>query len=395
MGKRLVYLDHSATTPLREEVLQAMDPYLKERYGNASSLHSWGREARQAVESARKKVGLALGAEPEEIYFTAGGTESNNIALRGTARRLGKGHIITSSIEHHAVLDVCRDLASQGFKVTYLPVDRYGLVDIREVEKAITPETVLISIMMANNEVGTIEPVEEIGNLARGKNIVFHTDAVQAVGKLPVKVNTLKVDSLSLSAHKFNGPKGVGVLYVRKGVQLTPLCSGGGQERKLRPGTENVPGIVGLAEALKLAVEELPQKTAHLKALQERLVKGLSKIEGVTVNGHPSLRLPGHLNLSFNYVEGESLLLGLDLQGVAASSGSACTSGSLDPSHVLLAMGLDHQIARGSLRLTMGRGNTEEDVDYVLEVLPPLVERLRKISAHYPQPQSQEAFNGV
>ncbi|HHX86836.1 MAG TPA: cysteine desulfurase NifS [Firmicutes bacterium] len=385
MGKQLVYLDHSATTPLREEVLQAMEPYLRGRYGNPSSLHSWGREARQAVESAREKVGLALEAEPEELYFTSGGTESNNMVLKGTARRLGKGHIITSSIEHHAVLEVCRDLETQGFKVTYLPVDRHGLVDVREVEKAITPETVLISIMMANNEVGTIEPVEEISNLARKNNILFHTDAVQAVGKLPVKVNTLKVDFLSLSAHKFNGPKGVGALYIRKGVPLPPLCYGGGQEGKVRPGTENVPGIVGLGEALKLAVEELPRKTVYLRALQDRLLKGLLKIGEVTVNGHPRMRLPGHLNLSFNYVEGESLLLGLDLQGVAASSGSACTSGSLEPSHVLLAMGLDHQIARGSLRLTMGRGNTEQDIDYVLEVLPPLVKRLRKISAHYPQ----------
>ncbi len=386
MEKRLVYLDHSATTPLREEVLQAMEPYFNEKFGNPFSLHSWGREARQAVESARQKVALSLGAEPEEIYFTAGGTESNNIALRGTARRLGKGHIITSSIEHHAVLDVCRDLASQGFTVSYLPVDRHGLIDPREVERAITPETVMISIMMANNEVGTIEPVEEIGHLARSRNILFHTDAVQAGGKLPINVRALQVDFLSLSAHKFNGPKGVGVLYARKGIPLVSLYSGGGQERKLRPGTENVPGIAGLAEALVLAVEEIPQKTACLKALQERLTKGLLEVGGVSVNGHPRRCLPGHLNLSFDYVEGESLLLGLDLQGVAASSGSACTSGSPDPSHVLTAMGLDAMTAHGSLRLTLGRGNTEEDVDYVLKVLPPLVERLRKLSAHYPQP---------
>ncbi len=395
MEKRLVYMDHSATTPLKDEVFKAMEPYLKENYGNPSSLHSWGREARQAVESARVKIALALGADAEEIYFTSGGTESNNIALRGTARRLGKGHIITSSIEHHAVLDVCRDLASQGFKVTYLPVDHYGLVDPREVERAITPETGLISIMMANSEVGTLEPVEEIGSLARENNILFHTDAVQAMGKLPVKMNVLKADFLSCSAHKFNGPKGIGVLYVRKGVPLIPLYNGGGQERKLRPGTENVPGIVGLAKALELAVEKLPQKTTHLKILQERLLKGLLKIGEVSLNGHPSLRLPGHLNLSFNYVEGESLLLGLDLQGVAASSGSACTSGSVDPSHVLLAMGLEPEIARGSLRLTMGWGNTEEEVDYVLEVLPPLVERLRKISAHYSWSKSREVLKGV
>ncbi|NMA92335.1 MAG: cysteine desulfurase [Firmicutes bacterium] len=388
-------MDHSATTPLREEVIKAMEPFFRERYGNPSSLHSWGRETRQAVESARRKVGLALGSEPEEIYFTGGGTESNNIVLQGIARRRGKGHIITSSIEHHAVLDVCRDLATGGFQVTYLPVDRYGMVDPREVEEAITPGTVLISIMMANNEVGTIQPIKEIGNLARLKNILFHTDAVQAVGKLPVKVNDLGVDFLSLSAHKFNGPKGVGALYVRKGVSLAPLCNGGGQERKLRPGTENVPGIVGLAEALELAMGELSPRTAHLVALQKRMEEGLLKIGGATVNGHPQLRLPGHINVSFNYVEGESLLLGLDLQGVAASSGSACTSGSIDPSHVLLAMGLEPEVARGSLRLTMGWENTAEDVDYVLGVLSPLVKRLRKISAHYPQSRSWEGLKGV
>ncbi len=391
MEKRFVYLDHSATTPLRDEVLQAMAPYFQERYGNPSSLHSWGRETRQAVDSAREKVALALGAKPEEIYFTSGGTESNNIAIRGIARRQSRGHIITSSIEHHAVLDVCKDLAAQGFRVTYLPVDRYGMVDPQKVEEAITPETVLISIMAANNEVGTIEPVEEIGRVAREKNILFHSDAVQAAGKLPLKVDDLNVDFLSVSAHKFNGPKGVGALYVRKGVELPPLYSGGGQEQKLRPGTENVPGIVGLAEALGLAMKELPQKTAYLRTLQERLLAGLLTTEGVAINGHPSLRLPGHLSLSFNYVEGESILLGLDLHGVAASSGSACTSGSVDPSHVLLAMGLDPQLARGSLRLTMGWGNTEEDVDYLLKVLPPLVKRLQKISAHYPQPRTQEA----
>ena len=305
------------------------------------------------------------------------------MAIRGAARLKGKGRIITSAIEHHAVLDVCKDLEKDGFEVVFLPVDRYGMVDPRAVEEAIVPGTILVSIMMGNNEVGTIQPIREICTLARKRGVFVHTDAVQCVGQLPVDVKELQLDFLSLSAHKFNGPKGVGALYVRKGIPLPPIYRGGGQERKLRPGTENVAGIVGLGRALELAVAELPEKTARLQKLRDRLIAGLTSLEGVALNGHPKQRLPGNVHLSFQYIEGESLLLGLDLQGVAASSGSACTSGSLEPSHVLTAMGLDHREAHGSLRLTLGRGNTEADVDYVLQVLPPIVERLREMSPLY------------
>ena len=383
MESRQVYMDHGATTPLREEALEAMLPYLKEKFGNPSSIHSFGREARKAINEVREKTARALGADPEEIFFTSGGTESNNMAIRGAARLKGKGRIITSAIEHHAVLDVCKDLEKDGFEVVFLPVDRYGMVDPRAVEEAIVPGTILVSIMMGNNEVGTIQPIREICALARERGVLVHTDAVQCVGQIPVNVKELQVDFLSLSAHKFNGPKGVGALYVRKGIPLPPIYRGGGQERKLRPGTENVAGIVGLGRALELAVAELPEKTARLQKLRDRLIAGLTSLEGVALNGHPKQRLPGNVHLSFQYIEGESLLLSLDLQGVAASSGSACTSGSLEPSHVLTAMGLDHREAHGSLRLTLGRGNTEADVDYVLQVLPPIVERLREMSPLY------------
>lgn len=386
MQKQQVYLDHGATSPLRKEALEAMLPFLQDKYGNPSSLHSPGREVRKAVERAREETALALGAEPDEIFFTSGGTEANNIAIKGVARaRRGKGHLITSSIEHHAVLDVCRELAEEGHEVTVVPVDRHGLVALETVAQAIRPETFLITIMMANNEVGTVEPVAEIGALARERGILFHTDAVQAVGQLPVDLRKMKIDLLSLSAHKFNGPKGVGALYRRRGTPVAPLYGGGGQERQLRPGTENVPGIIGLARALTLAVAELPEKSERLKKLRDRLIKGLLELGDAVLNGHPSVRLPGNVNVSFNYIEGEALLLGLDLEGIAASSGSACTSGSLEPSHVLLAMGLEHQIARGSLRLTLGRGNSDADVDYLLAVISPLVERLRKMSALYPR----------
>lgn len=386
MQKELVYLDHGATSPLRGEALEAMLPFLQDKYGNPSSLHSPGREIRAALERARERTALALGAEPEEIYFTSGGTEANNIAIRGAARaRSGKGHLITSSIEHHAVLDVCQGLADEGFEVTFLPVDRHGLVSLETVERALRPETFLISIMTANNEVGTIEPVAEIGALARERGLLFHTDAVQAVGQIPLDVHRCSADLLSLSAHKFNGPKGVGALYVRRGTPLAPLYGGGGQERKLRPGTENVPGIIGLARALELAVQELPEKTAHLRALRDRLIGSLLALSDTALNGHPTSRLPGNVNVSFNYIEGEALLLGLDLEGIAASSGSACTAGSQEPSHVLLAMGMGHQLARGSLRLTLGRGNSDRCADRLLAVLPPLVERLRKMSALYPR----------
>lgn len=386
MKKRLVYLDHGATSPLRQEALEAMLPFLQEQYGNPSSLHSPGREVRRALELAREKTALALGAAPEEIYFTSGGTEANNIALKGAARaRKKKGHLITSSIEHHAVLDVCKELAGEGYGVTFLPVDRYGLVSPEAVREALRPDTFMISVMTANNEVGTVEPVAEIGALARERGLLFHTDAVQAVGQLPVDVEAMNADLLSLSAHKFNGPKGVGALFVRRGISLAPLYDGGGQERELRPGTENVAGIIGLARALELAVKELPEKTGRLLALRNRLTEGLLQMEATVLNGHPSSRLPGNVNVSFNYIEGEALLLGLDLEGIAASSGSACTSGSLEPSHVLLAMGLGHQLARGSLRLTLGRGNSDACIDRLFAVLTPLVERLRKMSALYPR----------
>lgn len=384
MINKLIYMDHSATTPVREEVLEAMLPYYKDQYGNPSSLHSQGRVVRQAVEEARQLVADALGVGTAEIYFTAGGTESNNIALRGTAKKNKKpGHIITSAIEHHAVLDVCRDLEKEGHRVTYLAVDQAGLVDPAAVEAAITPETLIVSIMAANNEIGTIQPIGEIGKLARKHGILFHTDAVQVIGHLPFDVSKIDVDFISMSAHKFNGPKGIGALYVRKGSKVEPPYCGGGQERKLRPGTENVPGIVGMGRALQLAVSEIPTKKAHLEGLRDRLIDGLMKIDQVVLNGHPTQRLPGNANLSFKHIEGESILLSLDLEGVAASSGSACSSGSLEPSHVLSAIGLDHSTAHGSIRFSLGRGNTEEEIDHVLQIMPSIVDKLRRISPTY------------
>ena len=384
MDKRLVYMDHGATTPVRSEVLQAMLPFLKDKFGNPSSLHAQGREVRLLVEEAREKTAKAINAEPGEIYFTAGGTESNNLALRGTVKKLGKtGHIITTGIEHHAVLDVCRDLEKEGQSITYLPVDQHGMIDLDQLESAITDDTFMISIMAANNEMGAIQPVREIGLLAEKYGILFHTDAVQVVGQLPLDLQELKIDFLSLSAHKFNGPKGVGALYIRKTRKIAPLYNGGGQERKIRPGTENVPGIIGLAEALSLAVAEVEEKKNKLTLLRDRFITGLLSIEEVKLNGHPQKRLPGNVNVSFKHIEGEAVLLSLDLEGVAASSGSACSSGSLEPSHVLTAMGLEHTIAHGSIRFTLGYGNSEEDIDYVLAILPPIVDRLRRMSPTY------------
>ncbi len=382
MSNRQVYVDHSATTPVREEVFEAMLPYLKDQYGNPSSIHAQGRSVRRAIEEAREKTALAIGAKPEEMFFTAGGTESNNITLRGAAKKRGSaGHIITSGIEHHAVFDVCRDLEAEGHRVTYLPVDRYGIIDPAAVEAAITGDTFIISIMSANNEIGSIQPIKEIGAIARQREILFHSDAVQVVGQLPVDVKDLNLDFLSLSAHKFNGPKGIGALYKRKGIKITPLYRGGSQEHKLRPGTENVPGIIGLSRAIELAVAEMEAKAELLTGLRERLIAGLLNIEDVILNGPDGkLRLPGNVNVSFKYIEGESVLLSLDLQGIAASSGSACSSGSLDPSHVLSAIGLDHQTAHGSIRFSLGRGNNEDDIDYILEKLPPIIEKLRQIS---------------
>lgn len=387
---RKVYLDHSATTPIRPEVVEAMTATLTEQFGNPSSIHSFGRAAKKLLEEAREQVALLIGARPEEIVFTSGGTEADNMAVIGTAlanRKKGK-HIITSAIEHHALLDSCQWLEKNGFEVTYLPVDRDGLVRVDDVLEAIRDDTILISVMHVNNEVGTIQPIEEIGKIARERGIIFHSDAVQSVGKIPVDVNELQVDLLTVSAHKIYGPKGVGCLYIRKGTRLQPIHFGGGQERKRRPGTENMPGIVGFGKACELARLDLPEEQ-KLAVLRDKLIDGLlEKIPDCRLNGHRTKRVPTNVNISIRYVEGESMLLSLDLVGIAASSGSACTSGSLDPSHVLLAMGIPHEIAHGSLRMTLGRDNTEEDVDYVLEQLPKIVERLRDMSPLYRSQQT-------
>lgn len=384
---RRVYLDHSATTPVRPEVLEAMLPFLKdEAFGNPSTVYSYGREAKKALEEAREKVANLIGARPEEIFFTSGGTEADNLALIGTAAANEKKgrHIITSSIEHHAVLHTAQYLLRHGFKVTFLPVTPEGLVRVEDVEKAITDETILISVMHVNNEVGTIQPIKEIGKLARERGIIFHTDAVQSVGKLPVNVDELGVDLLSASGHKIYGPKGIGCLYIRKGTKINPILYGGAQERKRRPGTENMPGIVGFGRAAELAGQELESEMERLQALRDKLIDGiLTRIEDVQLNGDPRQRVATNANFSFRYCEGESILLSLDMKGICASSGSACTSGSLDPSHVLLAMGIPHEVAHGSVRMTLGRENTEEDIDYVLEVMPEIVARLRSMSPLY------------
>jgi len=381
-----VYLDHAATTPTHPNVVLAMQPYYSEKFGNPSSIHAFGQEARSAVEAAREKAAKLLGATPEEIVFTSGGTESDNFALEGVAfakENQGK-HIIISKIEHHAVTECAEFLKKRGFEIAYLPVDKYGLVDPQEVKKAITDKTILVSIMHANNEIGTIEPVAEIARIVNEKGIYFHTDAVQTAGHLPINVKDLGVDLLSLSAHKFYGPKGVGALYVKKGTRLVSFLHGGGQEKGKRASTENVPGIVGLGVACELAQKTLAAEESRLRALRDKLIKGiLDKIPETILNGHPSLRLPNNVNVSIKYVEGESILLNLDMQGVAGSTGSACTSGSLEPSHVLLAIGLPHEIAHGSLRLTLGSSTTEEDINYVLEVLPPIVQKLRSMSPLY------------
>jgi len=386
--RSVIYLDHAATTPVHPQVVEAMLPYFSERYGNASSLHTLGREAHQALEQARADVAGILNCSPVEIVFTSCGTESDNLALRGAAwmNRQRGDHIITSSIEHHAVGHTCEQLERNfGFEVTYLPVDEHGLVDPAAVERAIAGTTVLISIMYANNEVGTIEPIAEIGEIARNHGIAFHTDAVQAAGALSLDVQELNVDLLTLSAHKFYGPKGVGVLYVREGLEILPVLTGGGHERGLRSGTENVAGIVGLAAALKLAEERREEESQRLRALRNRLVGGvLSSVGHCRLLGHPDSRLPNNASIAFEYVEGEGILIGMDLEGIAASSGSACSTGSSEPSHVVTAMGVPPDVARGSLRMTLGHENTEEDVDRVLEVLPGIVGRLRAMSPLYP-----------
>lgn len=379
-----IYMDHAATTPLAPEVLEAMLPYFTDFYGNASSLHSFGREAKEAIEDARSKVAALINGEPSEIYFTSGGTESDNLALKGIAwRNKNRGHhIITSSIEHPAVLEVCKALTKQGFEVTYLPVTREGLVEPEAVRAAIREDTVLISIMHANNEIGTIQPLDEIGELAREKNIYFHSDGVQTTGKIPVDVKALGVDALSISGHKLYGPKGIGVLYVRKGVKIESIQQGGGHEWGLRSGTENVPGIVGLGRAAELAKGTMADEAKRLTSLRDRLTDFvLNRIEESWLNGHPAKRLPSNLNFGFKYIEGESLVLYLDAKGIAASTGSACSSKKLTPSHVLTAIGLQPEDSHGSLRITLGRSNTLDDVDFVSQAIEESVIRLRKMSA--------------
>ena len=381
------YFDNAATTPVREEVLQEILPYFREYYGNASSIYSIAKESKKALEAARAKVAAAIGATPDEIYFTAGGSESDNMALRGVvnASKKEKKHIITTKIEHHAILHTAEFLETKGVDVTYLNVDEFGKISLEELENAIRPETVLISVMFANNEIGTIQPIAEIAEIAKKHGVLFHTDAVQAVGHVPIDVETLHVDLLSMSGHKLGAPKGIGAIYIRKGTRISPLIFGGAQEKKLRAGTENIAGIVGLGKAAELAVAEMEETTKKLTALRDKLIHGiLESIPDSRLNGHPTDRLPGNCNISFSYIEGESLLLLLDALGIAASSGSACTSGSLDPSHVLMAIGLPHEIAHGSLRLTIDRENTEEQVDFILEKLPGLVQRLRDMSPVYP-----------
>lgn len=384
---RKIYLDHNATTPLNPKVLEVMMPYLQEIHGNPSSVHGFGRVARKGIEEAREKVAALIGAkDPQEIVFTSGGTESDNFAIKGALEALkNKGnHIITSSIEHHAVLNVCKFLEKSGIKVTYLPVDECGIVDTNALKDAITNKTILISIMWVNNEVGTIEPIEEIASIAKERGVLFHTDAVQALGKIPVDVEKAGINLLSMSSHKIYGPKGVGALYIRKGTKITPLILGGHHERNRRAGTENTASIVGLGEASRIAKKELQRESSYLRGLRDYLFEGIkNKISEIHLNGHPKKRLPNTLNVSFKYLEGESIILNLDLEGIGVSTGSACTSGSLEPSHVLTAMSLDPVDAQGSVRFSLGHDNTKEDMDYVLEVLPPIIDRLRKMSPLY------------
>ncbi len=378
-----IYLDYAATTPTHPEVLKAMLPYFTDAFGNPSSIHFYGQEAKGAIEEARVKVANLINARDEEIIFTSGGTEADNFALKGVAlANENKGnHIITSSIEHHAVIESCKFLERGGFSITYLPVDEYGLIDPDDVRKAITDKTVLISVMHANNEVGTIEPITEIGKIAREAGIYFHTDAVQAVGRIPVDVNELGVDLLSMSAHKLYGPKGIGALYIRKGTKLVAFMHGGEQERRRRASTENVPGIVGFGKAVELARQEMGEEEKRLTNLRDQFIKDLlEQIDHTRLNGHPTMRLPNNVNVSADYVEGESMVLNLDLESICASTGSACSSSSLEPSHVLLAMGLSHEQAHGSLRFTQGKWTTEEEIRRVLEVLPRIIAKLRAMS---------------
>lgn len=377
-------MDHAATTSTDVEVVKEMEPYFSLKYGNPNSIHSFGQEARDAVEEAREKIAHLIGANPSEIVFTAGGTEADNYAIKGIAWANQKkgNHIITSKIEHHAVLHSCQFLEKQGFKVTYLPVDKYGLIDPEDVKRAITDKTILVTIMHANNEIGTIEPIKEISKVVKKAGVYFHSDSVQTTGHIPIDVNDLGVDMLSMSGHKFYGPNGVGALYLRKKTRLVNLIDGGAQEKNRRAGTENVAGIVGLGKAAELAEKRLLQgKEDEVIKLRDRLIKGITKkIDHTHLNGHPTKRLPGNANFCFEFIEGESMLLSLDMEGVAASSGSACTSGSLEASHVLLSIGLPPEIAHGSLRLTLGKDNTNEEIDYVISILPGIIEKLRALS---------------
>ncbi|WHE07980.1 cysteine desulfurase NifS [Thermoanaerobacterium thermosaccharolyticum] len=377
-----IYLDNAATTPMKPEALNSMMPFFDNRFGNPSSLYSYGQEAKKAIEEARDRVAAAIGANADEIFFTSGGTESDNWALIGAAYALkNKGnHIITTSIEHHAVLHTCQYLEKQGFEITYLPVDEYGLVDPNDLKEAIKDNTILVSIMYANNEIGTIEPIEELAKVAHEKGVLFHTDAVQAVGNVPIDLKKLDIDMLSISAHKIYGPKGVGALYIKKGVRIDSLIHGGAQERNRRAGTENVAGIVGFGTAIELITKNIDEHIKKLTRLRDKLIDGILKIPYTRLNGHPNKRLPGNVNVSFEFVDGESLILSLDMEGICVSSGSACTAGSIDPSHVLLAIGLPEEIAHGSLRLTIGEENTEEEIDTVINKLPKIVDRLRQMS---------------
>ena len=389
MSQHTYYFDNAATTKISKEVINSMQPYLNEIYGNASSIYSIGRETKKAIEVAREKVAKAINADSNEIYFTGSGTEADNWAIKGIAfanQHKGK-HIITTNIEHHAVLHTCEYLEKFGFETTYVPVKENGIVDVNDIKDAIREDTILISVMFANNEIGTIQPIKEIGELAKEKNIYFHTDAVQTIGNIPVDVKELNVDLLSLSAHKFHGPKGVGALYVKNGVNIDNLLHGGGQEKRRRASTENIAGIVGLGTAIEITTKNIDEKVKYLIKLREKTINGLiENIPEIIVNGDREKRLPGNVNVCFKYIEGESILLHLDQYGICASSGSACTSGSLEPSHVLLAIGLPHEIAHGSLRLSFSEENTEEEVDYLLEKLPPIIKNLRNMSPLYKKP---------
>jgi len=378
---RRVYLDHNASTPVHPEVIEAMLPYLGERYGNPSSIHAFGQEARDGLETARERIARFLRVGKDEIVLTSGGTESDNLAVKGVAAARGSGHIVTSRIEHHAVLRTCQTLERQGFAVTYLPVDEHGLVDPDDVRRAIRPDTILVTVMHANSEVGTIEPIAEIGRVVRERGIPFHVDGVQTFGKVPVDVEGSGIDLLSFSSHKIYGPKGVAGLYVRKGTKMAAIQHGGEHERRRRAGTENVPGIVGLGKAVEVRGREMAAEAARLTALRDRLTEGVrARVPEARVNGHPARRLPGTANLGFRYVESESIVLGLDLKGVAVSAGSACTSGNVEPSHVLVAMGVPLDWAMGAVRCSLGRSTTAEDVDYVIECVEPIVRKLRAAS---------------